>query len=399
VSKQDQSPPDRWSIFHSCGSTTGVFAVDTLQDWYNLLAASGHAATDRPDLDCSKSNREVLMKRSAAALSVILTFGLLAAACPSYGQQPAKVYRIGFLGAVICGADTNAQHCPIQGNPLWQAWLEGLREHGYIPGQNLVIECRCTEGREERAPGLAAELVSLKVDLLVTAGTPQVRAAKQATRTIPIVMVSVSDPVGGGLVASLAHPGGNLTGLTDMLRETEGKRLQLLKEAAPKISRVAVLRYAARPPDPAWQRERETASLRLGLTLQSYGLRDPAEFAGAFAAMTKAGAEALFVVSDLFWQGHEQRLVDLAAQNRLPAVYPWRDFVQAGGLLAYDLNRPDIFRRLGFYVDKILNGAKPADLPVEQPTKFGLIINLKAANALGLTIPQSLVNRADEVIQ
>ena len=339
------------------------------------------------------------MKTRAAALSVFLALALLAAPGPSYGQQPGKVYRIGFLGGAICGSDSNPHHCPIQGNPLWQAFVEGLRERGYLSDQNLVIECRCTEGRQERAPALAAELVNLKLDLLVAAGTPQVRAAKQATSTIPIVMVSVSDPVGGGLVASLAHPGGNVTGLTDMLRGTEGKRLQFLKEAVPTVSRVAVLRYAGGPPDPLFARERETDARALGLTLQYYGVRDSAEFAGAFAAMTTARAEALFVVADLFWQGHEQRIVALAGQHRLPAIYHNRDFVHAGGLMSYDLNRSDRLRRVGFYVDKILHGAKPADLPVEQPTKFDLIINLKAAKAIDLTIPQSLLNRADEVIQ
>jgi putative ABC transport system substrate-binding protein len=360
---------------------------------------SGHSADGRPDLEWSQSNREIPMKPSEAVVSVILALALLAAAFPSHGQQPAKVYRIGWLGVSAGGYETNPQHCPVKGSPLWQAWLDGLRETGYIPGRNLVIECRYTEGREERAPALAAELVSLKVDLLVASGTVQVRAAKQATSTLPIVMVNVVDPVRRGLVASLAHPGGNVTGLTDTLMEMEGKRLQLLKEAVPKVSRVAVLVHPTGTPEPLFGREREAAARALEVTLQSYGVRAPEEFAGAFTAMTKAGAEALFVEPDPFWTGHEQRIIDLAAQSRLPAVYPNRGFVEAGGLLGYDVNRPGIFRRLGFYVDKILNGAKPADLPVEQPTQFELVINLKTARALGLTIPQSLLSRADEVIQ
>ena len=378
-----------------------MFAVDTLQDWYNLLTASGHAATGRLDLEGRKSHWEISMKPRAAALSVILTLGLLAAPSLSHGQQPAKVYRIGWLGISTIGYETTPQHCPITGDPSWQAWVEGLREHGYIPDQNLVIECRYTGGREERAPTLAKELVSLKPDLLVAAGTNQVRAAKQAPTEIPILMWGVIDPVRRGLVASLAQPGGNVTGPADTVgMEIEGKRLQLLKEVVPKVSRVAVLDHPSPTPESdLFQREREAAALALGLTLQSYGIRAPEELEGAFAAMTKARADALLVERySLIWI-HRQRIAALAAQSRLPAVYPWTDFVNAGGLMAYEANTPAIRRRLGIYVDKILKGAKRADLPVEQPTKFDLLINLKTAKALGLTIPQSLLSRADEVIR
>jgi putative ABC transport system substrate-binding protein len=280
--------------------------------------------------------------------------------------------------------------------------VEGLREHGYIRGQNLVIECRYTEGREERAPAFAAELVSLKPDLLVVNSTANVRAAKQATSTIPIVMVGVIDPVRRGLVASLAQPGGNVTGLTDTFMEMEGKRLQLLKEAVPTVSRVAALSYSSGPPSPTanpLQGEVEAAARALGVTLQSYGVRAPEEFEGAFASMTKARAEALFVRSDPLWNAHVQRIVDLAAQSRLPAIYHDRLFVPAGGLMAYDVDRLASWRRLGSYVDKIFKGAKPGDLPVEQPTKLDLLINLKAAKALGLTIPPSLLMRAEQVIE
>jgi putative tryptophan/tyrosine transport system substrate-binding protein len=325
---------------------------------------------------------------------------LLAAPMPSHGQQPVKVYRIGWLSnAPPAATDTDPQRCPMTGNPNWQAWVEGLRERGYVPGQNLVIECRWTEGRAERAPALAAELVGLKPDLIVVFSTANVRAANQATSTIPIVMTGVIDPVGRGLVASLAQPGGNVTGLTDTFREMDGKRLQLLKEAVPTVSRVAVLSHPGATPEPAFQRDRETAAQALGATLQVYDIRDPADFDGAFAAMTKARAEALFLATDPFWWLHRQRIIALAAQSRLPAIYHDREFVTAGGLMSYDVNRPAIFRRLGFYVDKIVNGAKPGDLPVEQPTKFDLIVNLKAVKALGLTIPQSLLMRADEVIE
>ncbi len=344
------------------------------------------------------------MKPSIAALSVVLALALLAAPIPSPGQQPAKIYRIGYLGVGRAPTEQTPQHCPIKGSPGWQAFVEGLREHGYLLGQNLILECRSTEGHEERAPALAAELVSLKPDLLVAFGTVQVRAAKQATTEIPIVMDGVIDPVRRGLVASLAHPGGNVTGVTYTVgTEIEGKRLHLLKEAVPKISRVAVLGHPSPTPGPPgpdlFRQEREAAARALNVTLQSFEVRALEELAGAFAAMTKAGVEGLFVVPNPFWGGHEQRIVELAAQSRLPAVYPDRDFVKAGGLMSYDANEPAIRRRLGFYVDRILKGTKPADLPVEQPTKFDFLINLKTAKALGLTIPPSLLNRADEVIE
>jgi putative ABC transport system substrate-binding protein len=278
--------------------------------------------------------------------------------------------------------------------------VEGLRERGYIEGQNLVIERRYTEGQDERAPSLAAELVSLKPDLIVAHGTAQVRAVKQATSEIPIVMVGVVDPVGRGLVATLAHPGGNVTGLADTVGlEILGKRLQLLKEAVPKVSSVALLYYSGAQPNPLFKESYQAAARALDVTYQLYGVRDPEEFEGAFTAMTKARAEALQVDPHPFWMGHVQRIVDLAAKSRLPAMYPGREFVEAGGLMAYQSNRPDIFRRIGFYADKIFKGANPGDLPVEQPTKFDLVINLKAAKALGLTIPQSLLSRADEVIR
>ena len=276
--------------------------------------------------------------------------------------------------------------------------MAGLRERGYIPGHNLVIECRYTQGREERAPALAAELVSIKPDLIVVAFTANVRAAKQATSTIPIVMVNVTDPVGRGLVPSLARPGGNVTGLALTVgMQIMGKYLQLLKEALPMASRVAVLTRGDLRPENPFRTELEAAAPALNVTLGFYRSGDPEDFEGAFAAMTKARAEALLVVPDPFATVHAQRIVDLATQRRLPVVSD-RPFVPAGGLLSYDANQPDIWRRIGVYVDKIFKGTNPGDLPVEQPTKFELLINLKAAKSLGLTIPQSLLNRADEVI-
>ena len=341
---------------------------------------------------------------STAILTVALTLAFLPAPVPAPGQQPGKVYRIGYLGGPgPAPTEATPQHCPIQGAPNWRAFVEGLREYGYLPGQNLLIECRWTEGQEERAPALAAELVSLTPDLIVAGNAAaNVRAAQQATSTIPIVLVNITDPVGSGLVTSLAHPGGNLTGLAETAGlEIAGKRLQLLKEAVPTLSRVAVLRFTtdlASPYGNYWT-ETQAAARALGLTLQSVGAQDPKELEGAFTAMTKGRAEALLVLPSPLTYIHAQRIVELAARSRLPAMYPFGHLVEVGGLLSYEASRLDMYRRLGFYVDKIFHGANPGDLPVEQPTKFELVINLKTAKALGLTIPPSLLNRADEVIQ
>jgi putative ABC transport system substrate-binding protein len=334
---------------------------------------------------------------------VALAPTLLAAHLPAAAQQPGKVYRIGQLwgSAPPSPANTSPQQCPIRGWPSWQAFLEGLREYGYLLGQNLVIECRYAAGQAERAPALAAELVSLKPDLIVAGGwSHNILAAKQATRTIPILMVTATDPVGRGVVASLAHPGGNVTGLTDTVGvEFVGKQLQILKEAVPTASRMAYLYSPAAAPLPAWGTEREAAARAFGLTLQTYPVRAPEELEGAFTAMTKARAEVLLVEGSGLFDAHQQRLVELAAKSRLPAMYSGRWFVDAGGLMTYWPNAPAVWRRAGFYVDKILKGANPGDLPVAQPEKFDLVINLKTAKALGLTIPQSLLMRAEEVIE
>ena len=339
------------------------------------------------------------MKAGEVALSVILALTLLAAPLPADAQQPGKVFRIGYLSSSALGHETNPQQCPIKGTPNWQALVGGLRERGYVQGQNLVIECRWTEGQEERAPAIAAELVSLKPDLMVVAFTANVRAAKQATSAIPIVMVNVTDPVGRGLVPSLARPGSNVTGLALTVgMQIMGKYLQLLKEALPMASRVAVLTRGGLQPENRFRMELEAAAPALNVTLGFYRLGDPEDFESAFATVTKARAEALLVVPDPFATVHAQRIVDLATQRRLPVMSD-RFFIPAGGLLAYDLNQPDLWRRIGLYVDKIFKGANPGDLPVEQPTKYELIINLKTAKALGLTIPQSLLMRADQVIE
>jgi putative tryptophan/tyrosine transport system substrate-binding protein len=340
------------------------------------------------------------MLRKAVGSISILALCLLVLPLAADAQQPTKVYRIGFLGGSLSAPteDVNPQECPRTGSPNWQAWVAGLRERGYIPGQNLVIECRLMGGQVERSLSLAAELVSLKVDLIVAAAVPRVRAAKQATSAIPIVMVYVPDPVKNGLIASLARPGGNVTGVTmDAGVEIVGKHLELLKEAVPKVSRVAVLGI---PGSRAFfQGETEPAARALSVTLQSYEVREPTELEGAFAAMTKARAGALLVLPSPFIFAHARGIVDLAAKSRLPAVYPYRESVEAGGLMAYAVNAPDMWRRAAIYVDKILRGAKPADLPVEQPTKLDLVINLKTVKALGLTFPPSMLMRADEVIE
>jgi len=334
-----------------------------------------------------------------------LAFALLAAPSPSRAQQPAKVYRIGYLAVGFRavspgGLETDPYHCPKQAGIYWQAFVEGLRERGYIRGQNLIIECRSIEGQEERAPALAAELVRLKANLIAAIGVPNILAAKQATSTIPIVMVGVRDPVGLGLVASLARPGGNVTGLTSVIGvEIVGKRLQVLKEAVPRVFRVAVLSYLTGLPCQECQREEEATAQALGLTLQQYGVRAPEELEGAFTAMTKARAEALLTETQPFMWVHRQRIVTLAAKRQLPAIYHHRDFAEDGGLLAYAADEAAIYRRVGFYADKIFKGANPGDLPVEQPTKFELFINLKTAKALGLTIPQSLLIQAEKVIE
>ena len=301
-----------------------------------------------------------------------------------------NVHRIGFLA----GTSRDAQP------HLIDAFEAGLRERGYVPGANIVIDYRFAEGRYERLPGLAAELVRLNVDVIVATTTPAVLAARNATGTIPIVMFSAGDPVGLGLIASLARPSGNVTGLTYSVGlETFGKQLELLKEAVPGIRRVAVLSNPANPGAALAISNLKVAALSLGVQLQLLEIRDPDQFDGAFAAMAKERAEALLVVSDAFFGVHGARLADLAARYRLPSMHGVRELVEAGGLMNYGPSMPDNFRRGAGYVDKILRGSSPGDLAVQQPLKFELVINLKAAKMLGITLPQSMVLRADELIQ
>jgi len=324
------------------------------------------------------------------AFSITLLLGGLFSPVPAEAQQAAKIARIGYL------AISPPTH-------LGEAFHQGLRDLGYVEGKNLVIEYRSAEGKHERYPALAAELVALKVDVIVAAGgTPAALAAKQATRTIPIVFIAVGDPVTSGLVSSLARPGSNVTGSSALSPELVGKRLELLTQAVPGVSRVAVLWH----PGAVGERTEkdmlkgvEVGARALGVPLQFVEARGPADFDRAFSDMTSARAGALTVLGTPMFFTERRRLLDLAAKNRLPAVYPSREFVDAGGLMSYGPNRADLFRRAAMYVDKILKGAKPADLPVEQPTKFELVINRKAAKALGLTIPQSVLTRADQVVE
>jgi putative ABC transport system substrate-binding protein len=274
-----------------------------------------------------------------------------------------------------------------------------MRALGYVEGQNLVLEYRGAEGQYERFPDLAAELVRLKVDVIVTGSTPGALAAKEATQTIPIVMAAIGDAVGSGLVASLARPGSNITGLSVLDPELVGKQLEFLKEVLPTVSRVAVLWNPAHPAHPLMVRAVDVAAQGLGVQLHLVEARGPDAFDSAFAAMTSAHAGALLVLGDRMFYQHLRRLAELAAMSHLPAISKTREFVEAGGLLCYGASLLDSWRRVATYVDKILKGAKPADLPVEQPMKFELVINLKTAKALGITIPPTLLFQADEVIR
>jgi putative ABC transport system substrate-binding protein len=330
------------------------------------------------------------MRGLRLALSITLLLGGLFSPVAAEAQQAAKVPRIGLLMSNPAG------------NPhLLEAFRQGLRDLGYVEGRNLVIEYRSAEGKFERFPALAAELVALKVDVIVAANSRAVLPAKQATRTIPIVFTVAADPVTSGLVTSLARPGGNVTGLSGLIPELVGKCLEQLKQTVPGVTQVAVLWQPG-----AWGertekdmlKEAEVAARALGVRLQIVEARGPADFDRAFSDMTRARAGALTVLGSAMFINERRRLVDLAAKNRLPAVYGVREYVDAGGLMSYGADNADVFRRAATYVDKILKGAKPADLPVEQPTKFELVINLKTAKALGLTIPPSVLARADEVI-
>jgi putative ABC transport system substrate-binding protein len=314
-----------------------------------------------------------------------LAAGFLAAPLATFAQQPAKLHRIGVL------ANEN--------NPPWEGFRRGLRDLGYVDGGNVTIEWRFSDGNVERFPALALELVRSDVDIIVASSTPAIRAAKQATTTIPIVMAVSAYPDKSGLVESLARPGGNVTGLTNVGPELMGKSFQVLKEVAPKVSRVAVLFNPGNPVEALALKDVQAAAAGVGVDIQATDVRTLGEYAMAFASIDSSRADALFAFGNPGNFKNRQLIADFALKRRLPSLYQERLFVESGGLVSYAPSYIEMYARAATFVDRILKGAKPADLPVEQPTKFELVINLKTAKALGLTIPQSLLLRADEVIQ
>jgi putative ABC transport system substrate-binding protein len=327
------------------------------------------------------------MKRKITGLA--LSAMLFALSVNIEAQQPTKIPRIGFLAATSPSAISTRI----------EAFRQGLGELGYVEGKNIVIEYRYAEGNLDRLPALAAELVRLNVDVIVTGGAANTRAAKEATKIIPIVMALDNDPVAGGFVASLARPGGNITGLSTFAPEISGKQLELLKEIVPKLSRLAVLGNSTTPVNAQALREIELPAGPFRVKLQYLDIRDPKDIETAFRAASKGRAEALLVLASPLFVLQRTQLTDLALKNRLPAIYDRREFVDDGGLMSYGTNFADMSRRAATYVDKILKGAKPADIPVEQPKKFEFIINLKAAKQIGLTIPPNVLARADKVIK
>jgi len=326
---------------------------------------------------------------SGKILIWLLATVLLIPAAPADAQQPAKIPRIGFLiaGASSANSDRIA------------AFRQGLRELGYVEGKTIIVDYRYADGKLDRLPGLTAELMGLNVEVILTGGPADTRAAKNATSTIPIVMTFDNDPVGNGFVASLARPGGNITGLSTLAPELSGKQLELLKEIVPKLSRVAVFDNSTNPGNALVLREIELAAAALKIKLQKLDLVDRKDIEPAFRTASKDHNEAVIVAGSAMLSSDRSRVVDLAVKNRLPVIYYTLEMVEAGGLVAYGVNRSDLTRRAATYVDKILKGAKPSDLPVEQPTKFDLVINLKAAKQIGLTIPPSVLARADKVIR
>ena len=321
----------------------------------------------------------------AFALACLIPLGL--ASAPD-AQQAASPRRIGVLLVLFSPESKEAQ-----------AFRQGLRDTGYAEGRDVMIEWRSANGDYDQVPRLVGELVQRKVDLIIVDSTVATRAAKRATSTIPIVMATIADPVGSGLVASLAHPGGNLTGLSMMTTDLSAKRLQLLKEVIPRLTRVAVLWNPDTPYHPKAIEEIKAVAPSLSIKLSFVGARTSEDFSAAFSAVSRAHAQALYVIIDPYFFNHRMTLLALASKARLPVIYGEKNFAEAGALMSYGPNFGDMFRRSAEYVDKILKGAKPADLPIEQPKEYELVINLKTAKALGLTIPESILLRADEVIR
>jgi putative ABC transport system substrate-binding protein len=324
--------------------------------------------------------RRFLLTSLAGALAVLLV---------AEAQASVKIWRIGYLGPVS----------PSAGARLLEAFRQGLRELGYVEGQNISIDYRWADGRPDRFPTLVAELIQLKVDVIVTYNNPAVAALQQATRTLPIVVANMGDPVGSGFVASLAHPGGNITGFSGLSEELSRKWVELLREAVPKVTRVAVLTVSQTPAASTQWREIQGTAKALKATSQRYEISGPDDIEHAFASLIKSRPQGLIVLPHAVTNARRTRIVSLAAEHRLPGMYPDSQYVAAGGLMSYAANFSDLHRRAATLVDKILKGARPADLPIQQPTTFELVINLKTAKALGLTIPPSLLARADQVIE
>jgi len=331
-----------------------------------------------------------LIRRSKSREIFCLTLGLFLALCLSaQAQQPNKVPRIAYLTVAPLSANVARV----------EAFGQGLRELGYVDGKNIVVEWRSGEGKLNSESELVAEAVRLKVDVIVTSGPTMTRAAKEATATIPIVMTFDSDPIGSGFIASLARPGGNITGLSALSPELSGKQLELLKEIIPKLSRVAILGNSKEPANPKTLKEIESSAAAFGIRVQPLDVLTPSDIETAFHTATKARSDALVVLASFVLNDHRVRVAHLALKNRLPAIYFRQEFVAAGGLMSYGTSFADLSRRAATYVDKIIKGAKPADLPVEQPTKFELVVNLKAAKQIDLTVPPNVLARADRVIR
>jgi ABC-type uncharacterized transport system substrate-binding protein len=330
--------------------------------------------------------RQRIENRTCAILFGVF---LLALCFPARAQPQGRMRRIGFLGNSTSALEEN----------LIRPFREGLRDLGYVEGENISIEYRWAEGKYERFPDLIGELIHRKVEIIVTAGTPASLAVKKATTSIPLVIIAVGDPVGTGLITSLAHPGGNITGLTSIASDLEGKRLELLREVTPKVSHVAVLWNPASPFQVVSEKELQAAAHAFGIKVLSLGVQAPEQFDNAFATIRHERAGALLVLADRLFLHNRARIMDYAVQNRLPGVHAYVELVQAGGLMSYGPSYAGMHRRAAYFLDRILKGAKPADLPVERPAKFELVINLRTAKQIGLTIPPNVLARADRVIK
>jgi putative ABC transport system substrate-binding protein len=332
--------------------------------------------------------REASVRLRGVVLASLCGVLLLSAASPAHGQGAVKVQRIGFLGNSTAALEAN----------LIGPFRDGLREHGYLEGGSAVIEYRWAEGKYERFPTLIAELLAAKVDVIVTAGTPATLAVKRATTSVPVVMIAVGDPVGTGIVPSLSRPGGNITGLTSIAQELEGKRLELLREVVPGVGHIAVMWNAASPVQAIQERAVQAASSVLHIKVLSLGVRNEEEIARALATIARERPGAMLVLADRLLLHHRARLMDFATQHRLPGVHAYRELAEAGGLMSFGPSYADMHRRAAYFVDRILKGARPGDLPVERPATFEMVINLKTARTLGLVIPQHILLRATETI-